>query len=71
MCEHLARIIKVPIREYDNNHRLRHVFGDFNAIPSSLEEDSHALEMYDELNKKNFPVAFFRQRFTIYGSSLC
>lgn len=58
MCEHLARIIKVPIREYDNNHRLKHVFGDFNAIPSSLEEDSHALEMYDELNKKNLPVAF-------------
>ena len=36
MCEHLAKIIKVPIREYDRDHRLRHVFGDFNAIPSSL-----------------------------------
>lgn len=58
MCEHLAKIIKVPIREYDSNHRLRHVFGDFNAIPSSLEEDSNALEMYDELNKMTLPVAF-------------
>lgn len=63
MCEHLAKIIKVPIREYDSNHRLRHVFGDFNAIPSSLEEDSHALEMYDELNKMTLPVAFSDKNF--------
>lgn len=58
MCEHLAKIIKVPIREYDSNHKLKHVFGDFNAIPTSLEEDSHALEMYDEQTKKNLPVVF-------------
>lgn len=56
ICEHLAKIIKAPIREYDSTRRLKRVFGDFNAIPSSLGEDSHALEMYDELNKMNLPV---------------
>lgn len=56
ICEHLARIIKLPIRQYDTNHRLKHVFGDFNAIPNSLEEDSHALQMYYGETKKVLPV---------------
>lgn len=43
MCEYLAMVIQLPIREYDSNKKIKRVFGNFNIEDSFFLEDEIAI----------------------------
>lgn len=56
LCERLAKILKLPIREYRKDFSLKAVYGDFNAVPNSLESDQKLLENFLQQSDKNLPL---------------
>ncbi len=74
LCEHVARLIHTPIRQYDKDGCLQQVFGDFNDLHDFLTDDQIILTKYKDrshnkqlpmlLSEEGFPftVAFFDQK---------
>ncbi|WP_265459767.1 helix-turn-helix domain-containing protein [Enterococcus sp. HY326] len=62
LLEHLAHIIKVPIRTYDPQFKLMQVFGDFNAAPDSLADDNEILQSFVAENQVEIPLKIFERQ---------
>lgn len=60
LCERLAKILKLPIREYRKDavdqYSLKTVYGNFNAVPNSLADDYRLLKEYHQQKNKDLPL---------------
>lgn len=60
LCERLAKILKLPIREYHqesvDDYSLKAIYGDFNAVPNSLTDDYRLLKEYHQKKSKDLPL---------------
>lgn len=56
LCQRLAKILKLPIREYQESGSLTMVYGKFNVLPDSFMSDSLLLQTYRQKNKAQLPL---------------
>lgn len=58
ICEYLARISKMPIREYSETMELMHVFGDFNTVPDPFQDDITGIHYYLNQTEGKVPIFY-------------
>lgn len=67
LLEHLSKIIRVPIRQYDQAFSLIQLYGEFNSHAESFEEDRTLLERFSEETQSKFPIQIF-ERDTVFSA---
>ena len=59
LLEHLSKIIRVPIRKYDQEFALVERYGEFNSNAESFEDDLVLLKRFVKETQSKFPIQIF------------